>query len=175
MLLEVAIGALRCLPKVEQKRFVTSLEEFVKSHDEWQLHAWAFYELTAHALIGLSQKKTVALSKPLIISACGQLLGALASFGHQDQDKQRAALHAAADTLQLSITYSDQAQCQLIRLHRALLILKSLPSVKKQALLEACQICVTHDGEVNEDEQVLLHTLAVCLDVDYQVFKSSPR
>ncbi len=175
MLLEVAIGALRCLPKTEQKRFLESLEAFVKSSDEWQLQAWAFYELTTHALVGISDKKAVALSKPLIVSACEQLLGALASFGHKEHNEQQAALHAAAEALQLPLTYTDQAQCQLIRLHRALLILKSLPSAKKQALMEACELCVTHDGEVNEDEQVLLHTLAACFDVDYRVFTSSPR
>ncbi|MFY8275272.1 M48 family metallopeptidase [Pseudoalteromonas sp. SSDWG2] len=167
-LLEVAIGSLRCLPKAQQKHFIASLDEFVKSHNDMQLNAWAFYELTVHALMGDTNKKAIVMSKKLVVSACEQLFNALASFGHTHNEQQKAAFDAAAEQLALPMHFSATAHNQVVRLHRALLILKALPSNKKQALIKACKTCIEHDNDVNEQEQVLLFTLAACLNVDAQ-------
>ncbi|WP_105215309.1 M48 family metallopeptidase [Pseudoalteromonas sp. T1lg22] len=174
MLLEVAIGALRCLPIHGQREFLAKLKNIVVVDGSLDLHAWSFYELSAHALSEASTSAIGGLNKKLIGTACEQLLNALASFGHSDEQQQATALNAASEALQLPMRYYGDAQCQVTRLQRALSIVKALPQAKKQVLVQACQLCISHDGEINEAEQVILYTLAACLNVDSEVVSRLP-
>ncbi len=174
MLLEVAIGALRCLPQHSQREFLTKLKNIVVVDGSLDLHAWSFYELSVHALSEANSGTIGRLNKELIGTACEQLLNALASFGHCDEKQQATALNAASEALQLPMRYYGDAQCQVTRLQRALSIVKTLPQAKKQVLIQACQLCISHDGEINEAEQVTLYTLAACLNVDSEVVSHLP-
>ncbi|MBS3799199.1 M48 family metalloprotease [Pseudoalteromonas sp. BDTF-M6] len=174
MLLEVAIGALRCLPLHGQREFLAKLKNIVVVDGNLDLHAWSFYELSVHALSGANSGTIGQFNRKIIAKACEQLLNALASFGHSDEQQQATALNAASEALQLPMRYYGDAQCQVTRLQRALSIVKTLPQAKKQVLIQACQLCISHDGEINEAEQVILYTLAACLNVDSEVVSRLP-
>ena len=165
-LLEVAIGAIRCLPKAQRSQFLAQLKQLAALCEDWELVPWSFQQLSAHALADKTVGALPVMNKTVIVAACEQLLGALASYGHANPEQQRLALAAAAQHLQIPLSLEHEARCQLTRLQRALRVIKGLPVVKRQQLLEACRVCVEHDAHINEAEQTLLYTLAACLEID---------
>jgi Zn-dependent protease with chaperone function len=165
--LELTLPALRALSEPQLQTFLNDLQQFVSRDAQLPLFAWCLRHILRASLTARGKRAPVRV-QPLgaLREPAGVLLSALASAGHDGEDKAAQAFAAATAALGLdpAPTLAWQAAPDLNRLEAAFTALGSLQPLHKPRLLEAMVRCVEFDGRITPEEHEMVRAAAAILD-----------
>ncbi|GAA4892669.1 M48 family metallopeptidase [Ferrimonas pelagia] len=158
-LVQLAIPSLNEL-SAPQKEVLLSQLSYCWQLDDQGLLRWCVWQVLRHYLTDHHSQRS---SDKQIKQAAACLMGLLAHVGHQDMVATKAAYHRGTNSLgdYLSeLPGSPQWQQAAQLLPR----LRGAKPERKRRLMTAFKLCVEHDGQITEQEAVLLHCLALLID-----------
>jgi Zn-dependent protease with chaperone function len=167
---DLAMGALRQLPKEDYTAFRDAVMGLAGADDQVDLFEYAFLRMMVRRLdaaFGRGRKPGGLIARLSDAQAeCAVLLGALARFGAFDENSARQAFAKSYGVLfpNGTGTLPVAGQCQLKDVDGALGRLADLRPALKEKVLDACGLCAGHDGQVTVQEADLLRAVADALE-----------
>ncbi len=163
-LADLALAALRSIPKQQYTEFKENLDHLVVSDDTITLFEYALQRTVIHRLDSLFNPpkpptiKYYAI-KPLLPSI-NVLLSTLAYYGQPETMQATAAFQSGADSLQATLSILPKDQCGLQPADRAIETLRTASPQIKKMILDACAACIGADGRITAPEAELLRAIA---------------
>ncbi len=167
MLVNLALPALKALPRPRRERLVTTLEALVLCDRRTTVFEFALLAILGEHLADDAGKALEAryFKFDSVLPEIRLLLCVLARAGGGDPSAVEATYrHGMAQFTRDPGPMSAPGQCTLAALRQALGKLAQLAPMLKKPLVEACADCVIHDGRVLPAEAELLQAVAVTLD-----------
>ena len=159
-LLELCTPALKMMTSDQYQNFYSTVQALIAADSrvdlfEWVVHAYVRHHI-GESFRAVRPRKSTKPGK----NDLAEVLGALASRGHQGDDAIRAyragvaRLGVALPEVQSARAFNGEA------LSQALLTLAALPMHGKRKLIQACLACIEYDGHVTVEETELLRAIS---------------
>lgn len=163
-IVELAQPQLFLLSPSQRTDFLQTLDRLIHVDGQLSVYEWGISRVLQHNLQqDRGREKRIDLSAQL--PACYVLLAALARAGHATEEAAHAALRESYAMLDASAQpVSTFASLDFPALDAAIMQLVQTKPLQKPKLLKAMVMCVQHDGELGEDEVMLLRATAILLD-----------
>ncbi len=169
-LVELASSSLRNLRASDLKTFAGHLRHLVESDGTITLFEYMTQALIAAHIKNWTEHKNETLFQSSnlkhFLPSIYIVISTLAYYGTDNENEAKSAFSAAVKRLKVSVEplISSKEQCGLQQTDQALSTLtKTSPAIKK-IFLDACCVCVAHNGKTNVNEAELLRTIAAILD-----------
>ncbi|MCH2132721.1 MAG: M48 family metallopeptidase [Phycisphaerales bacterium] len=167
-LLDLCIPALSQMSENQYKQFRSTLDMLVRLDgklDQWE---WVVDTILDRHLEeryhkpGAERRARAQLRarRP----AVNTVLATLACSGAEDEDEAEAAFAAATDHLGWREDLPDPRSLTLRTLRSALREVRTVRFTDRKSFLEACEICILHDGQTTPREAELLRAIAESID-----------
>ena len=163
-LLELAIPALKQLPRAEQLLLRRNLARLILADQQVSLMEWSLLRIIERNL-NVPRHTDARHHLRDLDGDVLVLLSALAHAGHENPAEARAAFEAGCQLLSCGeLILLDQQACDLKALDRAVARLSLIWPLEKPRLLKAMARCIGHDGQVTPSEAELMRAVADSLD-----------
>jgi hypothetical protein len=171
---DLGAPALKQLSSEQQILFAKLLSGVAKSDNvitrfEWVLVSVIQKHLANNVINKVAKRANKKLSslKPDVIA----VLGTLAYSGAKTQNEAVNAFKSGIkETGFNSVKMPSVAECGVERLHGSLQKLETLLFTEKQRFLQACELCVEHDGMVTVAEAETIRAIGDVLDCPIPMF-----
>ena len=173
-MIDLAAPALKQLSGEQQVAFAKTLTAIAEgdniiSRFEWVLISVIKKHLANNSLQKIkkrSSKKIVSLSKEV-----STVLSTLAYSGAKNQEQANDAFNCALCEIGFKKSEMRRVKdCTMESVHQALDKLRLLRFVEKQKFLDACGVCVEHDGRVTVAEAEIIRAIGDLLDCPIPMF-----
>ena len=167
-LADMAIPALKELSQAQYDSFHQIVDDLVKADNKIELFEYTLQKMLLSTLdVHFGRRKPTRtqyyglgqLGDPISI-----VLGTLAHAGHGKAELAGTAYRAAMQHLQRPEPFPTRSQCSLRAFDDALGKLVPASPKLKQAILEACQMCVIADQKITTRERELIRVIAATLE-----------
>jgi len=172
-MVDLAAPALRALSKEQLRTFHQTLVSLVKSDGVVDRFEWVLLSvLQKHTSTTFGDLKIKTKRHPLSSydSELGVVLSTLAYCGTNNLEEAQRAFIVAVEKLGVSHQIVDASSCTMNHVHGALKKLRQMKFTDKGLLIEACELCVTHDGYVTVVEAETLRAIGDILDCPIPMF-----
>ena len=166
-LINMALPALRSMPKVQQAEFLATLETLIKSDKRYTVFEYALFTILK---VNLSEETGRRKDEKYfrytdVLSEINLLISILARTGTINGHDAGQA-HDMIIKLFTSepLPLAPKSDCTLTDISNALQKLDLLSPLLKKTVIEACADCVIHDGKILPAEAELLQAIAVSLE-----------
>ncbi|MBI2440753.1 MAG: M48 family metalloprotease [Lentisphaerae bacterium] len=175
-LIDLALTALRTLPKGQVATFRDNLQALIEADAEISLFEYMLQRMVARRLesqLGPPPRVGVRYDelKPLLPTV-SIVLSTLAYYGQAEDASASRAFQSGAARLKAILILLPKEACGLAAVDQALTRLnRAAPAVKKM-VLDACVACIAADGRTTVTEAELLRAIADSLDCPIPPFSA---
>ncbi|MGK7889791.1 MAG: M48 family metallopeptidase [Leptolyngbyaceae cyanobacterium] len=170
-LVDLAIPALRDLPKTDYARLFKQVQALVQADGRVSLSEYALQVVLMRRLepyfSGMPSSKIHHTAIGTVWQDCLTLLSGLANVGHGDLDQATMAFRSGAERLPEASKHGIPAQppaSGISSIGKSLNQLATASPKLKQAIVDACAHTVLMDGQVTVKEAELLRAIVISLD-----------
>ena len=178
-LVELAMPALKQLTGEQYQGFQKNLNRLISADNDIQLFEFLLRRTVLSHLKTLhdaTRRKQRPESITQVHAAAADLISALATAGHSDRQQAVTALQQSMHSLSPSWNANPQtdhdAQIDFVAADRGLTLLSDTTLNIKQRVLQACAVCIEHDGQTTPDELLLLRVIGEALGLPMPLQKT---
>ena len=154
----------------QRKDFISALLSLIKSDNVVNRFEWVFVSVLRKHLEN-KPKREQGARLPSLIQNVSIVVGALAYCGASTEEHASVAFNASLSTLSIKGNQiPDVSECTVGVVDKALEKLRTLRFTEKEKLLMACEVCVTHDGQITVAEAETLRAIGDVLDCPIPMF-----
>jgi len=168
-LAELAVPAMRMMPKDQYTRFRPTLQALIEADAEIDLFEFALsHMIIRHVESAFSRTDKAPVryrSLDVILPACTTVLAGLAVWGSSDKATAQQAFDAGLKTLGQPAVTIDLGAVSLQGISDALEILAAASPAIKRNVMEACAACAKADGTIAAKQAELLRAVADAMDI----------
>ena len=169
-MIDIAAPALKQLSNSQRKDFISALLSLIKSDNVVNRFEWVFVSVLRKHLENIPKREQGA-RLPSLIQNVSIVVGALAYCGASTEEHASVAFNASLSTLGIKSNQIPRvSECAVGVVDKALEKLRTLRFTEKEKLLIACEVCVTHDGQITVAEAETLRAIGDVLDCPIPMF-----
>ena len=168
-LAELAVPAMRLMPKAQYARFRKTLQALIEADSEINLFEFALGHMIIRHVepaFGQPDKAPVKYRKlDAILPACKTVLAGLAAWGSSDKGLAQVAYETGLNALGQPAAAMPPGEISLQAVSDALDRLSQASPTLKRRVVDACAACIKADGVIAGDEADLLRAIADAMDI----------
>lgn len=173
-LVELSLTALRDLSSSQQQTFLQNIDALIHADNHVHLFEYLLRRLIVHHLQGDTEKKRSRQRKADVEAAATDLVVTLAQIGAVEETEARDAAQRSLEQAGLLTAVMDgrpatrqtrnsEGKKSLKHVDRSLDFLSRSTLDARQRVLNACLLCVEHDGVTTADELQVVRVIASVL------------
>jgi Zn-dependent protease with chaperone function len=165
-LIEISIPYIQKLNTQDLKEFKHIVTDLVKADGTISLFDYSLFAILKHCLSKTETKNRYRYSslKP-IMPECRLIFSTIAHVGHTNKEEAESGYAAAAGRILLSSPILTSTFCDLAATAEALEKVSYAIRPLREAVFEACLICINHDKIIKVEEAELLKAISLLIDV----------
>ncbi len=165
---ELSMPSLRELSHSQLEIFLKNVDALIKADSHVHLFEYLLRRLVVHCLPDSGRKRNRGRQRQQDIEAASaDLVGALAVIGSATKGEATAACDHALQQAGLRNSGDDEvtvSDLKYSKVDRSLAYLARANLTQRRKVLQACMMCVEHDGVTTAEELQVLRVIAVVLD-----------